>query len=302
MENNIINKQTYEFYNDIWNSNAKLNYYNLKDYKKLSNFTMERKCPIAVVCGSGPSLADSYDVIKENRDIINVICAETAVPMLIANGITPDIVVNIDAYDLSEPFLKVGFDALNNVKFIASTVSHPKTIEAFGHPRNTYFFNLRDGKSDMLNKVELLYGLTKVPAIVSRANVGEFSLYLACRFLAYKYIAITGLDFCYVDNKIYAEGVAHTVGVVTEKGCMSMINCLNQPVFVPPMFYIYMLTFMKNYVAEYKRCMTKMFNLTKGILPFAHELDTFKSFLANVKSEMNKGEQKDGAESSVQSS
>ena len=50
----------------------------------------------AVICGAGPSLVDSLDVIRAHRDRLFVISVGHAFKTLMEHGVTPDLVVEID--------------------------------------------------------------------------------------------------------------------------------------------------------------------------------------------------------------
>ena len=76
----------------------------------------------AVVVSAGPTLDRNIETLKKYRDNYVLITVGTAMKTLAANGITPDFLCVIEAYDCSKQL--AGLD-LNDVNFITEPYSHP---------------------------------------------------------------------------------------------------------------------------------------------------------------------------------
>ena len=115
-------------------------YHNLKDYES-HHFKRENtptRTP-AFVVGSGPSLDEAIDTIRENQDKALIISCGTGLGALLANGITPDFQIemeNVEAvYDLLSETAKT--HDFGRICLVATPTIYPGTRDLF---EKTLFF------------------------------------------------------------------------------------------------------------------------------------------------------------------
>lgn len=266
-----ISQNTDSYFHDIWLRNARVNYANAKYYKKFNNIPYERR-PMAVVCGSGASLELHYDFLKKYRDKLTIFAADTAFAILYKAGIYADYVVNIDAGSVKSCFAFKDYDILcRNTKLIASTVSEPESLDAFRGDK--YLFNLVSNVPTLLNVAQMWNKLACVP---SKYNVGEFMLFLANRYFFIKDIALIGLDFCEYNYKYYSDGGA--IDGELEKFHTYLYDSDFKLVRTDRVLLVYMIELYNNYIDEYSK-KSRIYNLSKGILPLRYSLDRAIEFL-----------------------
>jgi hypothetical protein len=150
----------------------------------------------AAVAAAGPSLNTQMPLIREKRGSLFLIAADTALPALLAGGVTPDAVVSIDCQHISCYHFMGGlpgevllFLDLASPPLIASRSCSPRFFSG-GHPLTRYIS--RSWRS--LPEVD-----------TSGANVTYAALSLAEK-LGAKTIELYGADFSYPLGASYARG------------------------------------------------------------------------------------------------
>ncbi|MFW6291444.1 MAG: 6-hydroxymethylpterin diphosphokinase MptE-like protein [Spirochaetota bacterium] len=151
-----------------------------------------------LVCGAGPSLEAALPAIAAHRDQLRVLAVDTAVPILDAVGIRPDVVLALEgqllnAYD----FLPV---SRRDYLLVTDLTSDPTTARA--HDRRsmtlTGFAPVR-----LLDRAAVLPGVcTTMPALGS-VGVAAFNL---ATLLGARPIILSGLDFAVLPGATHARG------------------------------------------------------------------------------------------------
>ncbi|GEM_PF-5726197 len=82
-----------------------------------------------IVVSTGPSLAASYPWLRAVQDRAVLVCADSALRMLLANGIRPHFVATVERHQLTE----IHFEGLDTrgITFVTTPIIHPGTYRFF---------------------------------------------------------------------------------------------------------------------------------------------------------------------------
>jgi len=148
------------------------------------------------ICAAGPSLDAQIPLIKEKRETMFVIAADTALPALLSGGVKPDAVVSIDCQHISY-YHFIGTACADIPLFL--DIASPPLLSGFssrlfffagGHPLAAY----------------LCRKWKPLPALdTSGGNVTYACLSLAEK-LGAKRVTVYGADFSYPLGRPYARG------------------------------------------------------------------------------------------------
>ena len=153
----------------------------------------------AVVCGAGPSLESSLDLISGLRDKLFVVACDTSLPALLDSGIEPDLVVCLEgqAYNLAD-FTPAGSRRL---AIAADLSSHPATFRLMPGPRHLTSVGIAPSRFlDRIGALDL--PLLPCPPL---GSVGVHAVHVARR-LSSAPVFITGLDFSFEAGKTHGRG------------------------------------------------------------------------------------------------
>ncbi|MFQ3579737.1 MAG: 6-hydroxymethylpterin diphosphokinase MptE-like protein, partial [Bacteroidales bacterium] len=143
LENIITESKTIEKFYNVWKNNFLRNkiHYKSKKYDFSDLEINKKKC--ILVCGGGPGLQEKFDEIKKIRDSIYIASSDTALKILIKNGITPDSVFSFDPQHFSY-YHFTGFIP-NNIRvftdFISGVRLKKQTVIFSNHPFKDEFFD-----------------------------------------------------------------------------------------------------------------------------------------------------------------
>lgn len=146
----------------------------------------------AFVIGVGPSLDEAIEDLKliKNRGV--VISTDAALRALLANGITPDLVVS---YDCKEDQNRLWKDIPRDIKIPAliNSCAHTNTIMSWPGP--ILFFNQYHTQDDLCKRIlpDVLPELGQIP---SSGTVGNMAL-LAADLMGCDPICAVGMDFAF---------------------------------------------------------------------------------------------------------
>ena len=278
-----INITTRIFFSRLWTDNLRINSHNKSDFRKIQNLEFDGK--VALICGTSPTLTEHLPLIKKYRDKFEIWCADTAFPILYNNEIYPDFVVSIDASpELASCFAFKDFSKCNKTKFVAATVTSPSVLSCW-RSNNVYLFNLNDPSAPEL--AEALKYFPNFGSVDSKYNVGEFMVFLAVKFGGYPNVILTGMDFCFFDKKLYADGVDEKINemnlkVFKDTDSLLLVSNSGMPVYSNKMLFVFSKAFNMNYNAYYSK-QAKFYNLTKGLIGLPYQLKETTEFLEEVK-------------------
>lgn len=275
------NEATARALHDIWLANACANQGILHLHRALQDIPTPRS-KIALVCGSGKSLDLHIDLIRRNREHLDLIAVDMAYPALLKHGIGPDLVITMDPRESLQRCFEQMPDR-TSCGLIAATVSHPSVLA--GWKGTIYFYNLFDPGAQALVQVAEMF--PNIAPVDSKFNVGELCVCLASMYFGHEHIGFTGLDLAYWKNQYYASGVP--ASFTPDPSELAVLwNNENRPALTTRKFIVYMHAFMKNYEMSYSR-VSSLYNLSKGIIPLNCRRDEFADLLNEVRCQAPNG-------------
>ncbi len=150
----------------------------------------------AFVVGVGPSLDESIVDLKRARGRALILSTDAALRALLANDITPDIVLS---YDCKSDQKRLWQDIPPNVKIPAlfSSCAHPDTLASWPGP--ILLYNQYHTQDDLCKRIlpDVLPELGQLP---STGTVGNMAT-LAAHAMGCDPICCVGMDFCYQPAK-----------------------------------------------------------------------------------------------------
>ena len=173
---------------------------NLVNDIPLSKITNFYKGKTAVVVSAGPTLDRNLETIKKYRNNIVLIVVGTAMKTLAKQGITPDFLCMIEAFDTSKQIASLD---LSKINFVTEPYSNPnfrnfKINKTFLHisnnlPVNSFWSNIIDENIDEY--------FTKGTVSYTALNVA--------RLLGCSRIILVGQDLAYVEGQCYSKDSAY---------------------------------------------------------------------------------------------
>ena len=165
----------------------------------------------AVVVASGPSLNKNVDVLCEIQDKVFIVTALRSLPVLNAAGVTPDLVIQLDAED-DEVAKKLSPDPKHPIKhFLFEPIVNPGFLKV---PAEITIWSLAQHFFDIHQK----FGTKPTPFNVPSVSIYGLSL---CHHLKFKNICFIGQDLAAHEGKQYADGATDLLPAHAK---MSMFN------------------------------------------------------------------------------
>lgn len=185
----------------IWTCNI-LNNIKLIAQNKIKTFPDINKKKTALIIAAGPGLDSKINYIQNKQDNFYIISTDTAFSSLIKNNIYADIVVSLDAQNISyNHFIKT--KNISNTCFLFDLCGNSSAAKhLIENGFNTYFFVSGHPLSAIFN----YFSKESLPKLESGAGtVTMAALDLAVK-LNFEKIEILGADFAYVNGKSYTKG------------------------------------------------------------------------------------------------
>jgi tetratricopeptide (TPR) repeat protein len=158
--------------------------------------------PVLVV-GAGPSLKDDIEIIKKYQDYMAIFAVDTALPVLLKNGIKPDLAGAVDYHQISYTKYKDYLDQTKDVPFLYHNECASMIIKPY-KSQVKFFVTTKYGLFSMLeNEWD---GWVEPPKMDAVPHLMLF----AALFTGGSPIIFSGLDLGYVGFKSYAEGASMT--------------------------------------------------------------------------------------------
>lgn len=145
----------------------------------------------AFVVGAGASLDQDIEALRDAKDHAVVIAVDASYRALVANGITPDIVMTFDCK--KEQQLLWESAPMHNTAMLFNTCSHPEAIQSWRGP--IAFYN-HFHTTDELSKTLLPAVYPHIGQIPSCGTVGNMAVFLA-KLLGCTQTMLVGMDLCY---------------------------------------------------------------------------------------------------------
>ncbi len=153
----------------------------------------------AIIVAAGPSLDKNVALLKEAKDKSIIFCVDTALGTLVKHGITPDVVVAIDATEKNYKYYLKPIEIPEGTYLFTGPAVYPDAIPLFSP--NIFFSSFGH---PWLGWIETFIG--ERGAIKLGGSVSTAGFDLAVRFGANPIIFI-GQDLSFPNNKVYTEGV-----------------------------------------------------------------------------------------------
>ena len=155
----------------------------------------------AVVIGAGPSLDDSINFLKENKEKLFIISTDTSYPSLLKNNIIPQVVVSIDAQIYSrEHFIGINNEISKDTIFLLDICANSSIVKKLPNDNILFFTN----GHPLANYIE-----DKSNSKFLRLNSGRGTVIsVACDFATkcnFENIILLGTDFSFYKNKPYTK-------------------------------------------------------------------------------------------------
>jgi len=192
-------KATIRTFGNIFLKNALNNLNNFKSVHPVSALAGRFSGRKAVIVSSAPSLEDNIDKLKLHEKSLYIIAVDSALPVLKSYGIKPDFVVSIDPQArIGEHFLGHDFSEAIHVFSIVSPPElvrkHKGFISLNSHPVSQVIDDMYPSKNSSIDSAT---GSVAGDAFIFALNAG------------FEYIAMTGFDFSFSENIIYARETAY---------------------------------------------------------------------------------------------
>jgi hypothetical protein len=151
----------------------------------------------AFIVGAGPSLKKNGALLGEAARRGIVFSVDVAAKVLAKHGIEPQVLVCLEALNLSDHIRSLPF--IDRVVRAFSLTAHPESFSTGSGPLLPFF--------EVLRAFEPLVDLAKVPPVSVGGSVSTVAFSLA-EILGCSPIVLVGQDLAYTDGRTHAEGTA----------------------------------------------------------------------------------------------
>ena len=187
----------------IWIHNMLSNIKTLNSYKNNSDdFPSPDLSKTAAVIAAGPTLDKKIKMLKENKNRYFIIATDTAFQTLMKQNIECDVVVSIDAQNISSSHFfsaKKNKSAVFAFDFCAEKSAVKNVIKSGG---KLFFFVSGHPLANFVNEKSG----RKMPFVFSGSGTVTISAVSLAREMGFSKIEIFGADFSYSDGKPYTKG------------------------------------------------------------------------------------------------
>ena len=192
------NTRTVSKFGKPWATNVIKNLPSLTDAFNLHQLKVDG-VKDAVVVASGPSLNKNVSLLKEVQEDVFIVAALRSLPVLNAAGVTPDLVIQLDA-ESDEVALALSPDPNFPVKnFLYDLMVNPGFLKI---PADKYLWSLGQHFFDIHDALDTR------PTPFMAPSVSIYSLEL-CHFLGFQSICFIGQDLAAEGDNQYAEGATN---------------------------------------------------------------------------------------------
>lgn len=204
LEKRTINQATIIKFQSLWNRNILLNLRQLLNGSRLNSLISQLKDRDVIICGAGPSLAQSLTDLKKYRDHFTLFAADTAFLPLTAAGIMPDAVFASDPQWLNHYFCQSESAAAPLwVLDPVVTPGIPHFLEAQGiDPARIFFWNNPFKLDEEIRAVDGSRG-----EVAHGGSVSTNAFDIARQGRAAR-IILTGQDLSFSDSTAHVKGAA----------------------------------------------------------------------------------------------
>jgi predicted negative regulator of RcsB-dependent stress response len=153
-----------------------------------------------IIAGAGPSLKDDIPVIKKFQNQILIFCVDTALPVLIENGVTPDLVGAVDYHPVSYDKYRHIIEKTSDIPLLFHNACSSMVVKPY---RSKIKFFIAEQLGIIGEMVSFWDGKwAKPPSMNAVPHLAIFAAIVT----GASPIIFSGLDLGYVGLKSYAEG------------------------------------------------------------------------------------------------
>ena len=185
--------RTQESFGQFWSTNSIHNIPNLLSGESIKSLEKRFKGMPAVVVAPGPSLSKNIDVLVENRERFVVFAVSHVLKTLLARGITPDFVVNIDPQPIITNFF-TGIDTQHIPGMLFAVSCEPKLWEL---PGNKYYLTTNSKHEAWLGD------FVEPPVEVPTGGTVSHAAVLSASFMGCTPILLMGHDLAFTGGLTY---------------------------------------------------------------------------------------------------
>ncbi|MCV3534427.1 DUF115 domain-containing protein, partial [Campylobacter lari] len=154
----------------------------------------KQKYKNAIIVSTGPSLIKQLPLLKQYQENVVIFSADSSYPILAKEGIKPDYVFSLEREEMTSEFFNNDFGKFDeNILFIISSLTHPKTIEYLEKNDRKYMLVLRP------LFFESKLGLKEYGFLGNGMSVANMAYELAGA-LRFENIILIGQDLAYSDD------------------------------------------------------------------------------------------------------
>lgn len=193
------NSSTVKAFGKLFLRNAVNNIRNFSNVHAVSRFKNSFNGSGALIVSSAPSVEDYIESVSSFSHLYYIVAVDSALPLLSERGIKPDFVISIDP----QPRIFEHFSGFTggDPEFIFSIVSPPELLRRYGgsvtlnsHPVSQIIDDFFPGVAGSIDS--------------GSGSVAGDALNF-CIYAGFSSIAMTGFDFSFSGNNIYARGTAY---------------------------------------------------------------------------------------------
>lgn len=187
-----------------------------------------------IIVSAGPSLRKNIDQLSMLKDRVLIVCVDTALKPMLKKGITPHIVMTLDAQAHSiKHFLGTNTD---NAVLLADVVSYPKLVRDYSGPllfsTTARYYDAPDGSlkreaTPVMDWVE--QHLPPLGDIQSGGSIATSAFDLV-RNLGCDPIILVGQDLAYTGREIHSSGTHHNDEWLPVINRIKNLDTINQSV------------------------------------------------------------------------
>ena len=154
---------------------------------------------IAVILGAGPSLDSCLTRLEQQRQQYTLFCTDTALPVLLAHGITPEFFIALDPQPIS--YLHTCGAIPHTITGIFDLSAQKTVSQRFHQNGNPLFFTA--GNHPL---IQTAAAFSPFPQLHTVSGTVAVAAYHAAQSLGYRRIECIGMDFAYTGGQAYSRG------------------------------------------------------------------------------------------------
>lgn len=157
----------------------------------------EREVPVFLV-GNGPSLDQSFEIIREWQDKAIIVSCGTALQVMHRNGIVPDFHAEIEQNRTSYDWANMigDFDYLKQISLVSCNGIHPDTCSLY----KDVYIAFKEGESSTVSSMEVIGQKEFSVLQFAFPTVANFACNLFTK-LGYRNIYFIGVDMGFISDK-----------------------------------------------------------------------------------------------------